>query len=36
MTKALEKKPKRINQAVQGLAMGLDFGGMIRYFRDRE
>lgn len=33
--KTLETKSKRISQAVQGLMMGLDFGGMIRYFRDK-
>ena len=33
--KTVETKTKRITQAVQGLAMGLDYGAMIRYFRDK-
>lgn len=33
--KTVETKSKRISQTVQGLVMGLDYGGMIRYFRDR-
>ena len=31
--KTLETKTKRLTQAVQGLAMRLDFGEMIRYFK---
>lgn len=34
--KTIETKTKRITQSVQGLAMGLDFGAMIRYFRDKK
>jgi hypothetical protein len=29
-------KVKRITQSIQGLAMGFDYGSMIRYFRDRK
>lgn len=34
--KTPETKTKRIVQSIQGLAMGLDYGGMIRYFRNKE
>jgi hypothetical protein len=31
--KTIETKTKRISMAVKGLAMGLDYGGMIRHFK---
>ena len=34
--KTTETKIKRITQSVQGLAMGLNYGEMIRYFRERK
>ena len=34
--KTVETKTKRITQAVQGLAMGFDYGEMIRYFKARK
>lgn len=33
--KTTETRVKRITQAVQGLAMGMDYGQMIRHFRNR-
>lgn len=34
--KTTETKTKRIAQSVQGLAMGMGYGEMIRYFRDKK
>lgn len=34
--KTLETKTKRIVQAVQGLAMGMDYGAMIRHFKAKK
>ena len=34
--KTTETKTKRLTQAVMGLAMGMDFGQMIRYFKKQE
>jgi hypothetical protein len=33
--KTTETKVRRISQAVHGLALGMDYGQMIRYFRDK-
>lgn len=33
--KTTETRVKRIAQAVQGMAMGMDYGQMIRYFRNK-
>ncbi|WP_337043501.1 YdeI/OmpD-associated family protein [Emticicia sp. 17c] len=34
--KTIETKSKRIAQAVQGLAMNMDYGTMIRHFREKK
>jgi hypothetical protein len=34
--KTLETEARRISQALCGMAMGMDFGATIRYFRGRE
>lgn len=34
--KTIETKSKRISMTVQSLAMGMDYGQMLRYFRDLE
>jgi hypothetical protein len=34
--KTEQTKVKRITQSIQGLAMGLDYGGTIRYFKSKD